>query len=276
MLDVGVADALGVREVEAAHDADALGDRLVRARQLRVAGGRHQRGVELLVQARDARAVGQPAARRHQPDLLQAGERRARLAGAELLHRRAFQHHAQVVDVVERLEVERPHAPAALRVHLQVALALQAEQRLAHRRARHARAARHLVLGEAGARQQAELEDVGLDALVDRPGQVLSAFFLPRRHCRSMPRVSTTFFQRPISRSTRLRIASGVLYAGTPPKPAKRSFVSSSARIGAQLAVQPRRSAARGVPGDTARPSQELNSTPFSVSPTVGTSGSSG
>ena len=67
VLQVGVDDALGMREVQAPHDADALGDRLVHARELGIAGGLDQGAVEFLVQARDARAVGEPAARRHQP-----------------------------------------------------------------------------------------------------------------------------------------------------------------------------------------------------------------
>src|SRR3954454_12489769 len=75
--------------------------------------------------------------------------------------------------MVEQVEVERPHAPAALRVDLQVAFALEAEQRLAHRRARHAASRRDLVLREARPGQQAELEDVGFQHAVDRLRQVL-------------------------------------------------------------------------------------------------------
>src|SRR5207302_7758573 len=96
-----------------------------------------------------------------------------RLALAELAHGGGFQHHAQVVETVEQLEVERAHAPAAFRMHLEIAFALEAEQRLAHRRARHPRAARYLVLREARARQQPELEDVALQLAVDRLGEVL-------------------------------------------------------------------------------------------------------
>src|SRR4029077_4973715 len=82
---------------------------------------------------------------------------------------------AKVVEVVEEVEVERPHAPAALRVDLHVALALEAEERLAHRRARDTRAGRDPVLREARAGQQAELEDVGFQDAVDRLGKVLRA-----------------------------------------------------------------------------------------------------
>jgi hypothetical protein len=168
--DVGIDHALGVREIQPAHDADALGDRLVQAGELRIAGGRDQLAVELLVEPRHPRAVRQPLPGRDQPDLLQPGERGARIPRAELAHRLALQDQAHVVEVVQRREIKRPYAPAALGVHFQVALALQAEQRLAHRRARHARAAGNLVLGEACTGQQPKLEDVGLELLIDRPG----------------------------------------------------------------------------------------------------------
>ncbi len=60
-----------------------------------------------------------------------------------------------------------------------------------------------------------------------------------------------------------------------PPNPAKRCLVSSSARMARDSRLR-RSMTGRGVPGATASPSQELNSTAFSVSPTVGTSGISG
>src|SRR6185369_14196006 len=165
--------ALGMGEVEAPHDADALGDRVVHAGELGIARGLDQRAVEFLVEARDARAVGEPAARRHQPHFLQARERRLRIARAQALHRRGLEHEAQVVEVVEQLEVERPHAPAALCMDLDVALARETKKGLAHRRSRNAGASRDLVLREAAAGQQAELEDVALQRAVDRFREVL-------------------------------------------------------------------------------------------------------
>src|SRR3954467_4892234 len=89
------------------------------------------------------------------------------------MHRRRLEHEPQVVEMVEQVEVERPHAPAALRVDLHVALALEAEERLAHRSARDVRAGGDLVLREARAGKQAELEDVALQRAVDRLGEVL-------------------------------------------------------------------------------------------------------
>src|SRR5262249_15632922 len=87
----------------------------------------------------------------------------------------------------EEVEIERVHAPAALRVDLHVALALEAEQRLAHRGTRDAGARGDLVLREARAGKQAELEDVALQRAVDRLGEIfrgrnraLTPIFLPR------------------------------------------------------------------------------------------------
>ena len=54
VLERGVDDALGVREIQPPHDADALGDRMVHAGELGIAGGLDQRAVEFLVQARVA------------------------------------------------------------------------------------------------------------------------------------------------------------------------------------------------------------------------------
>src|SRR5262249_13385916 len=69
-----------------------------------------------------------------------------------------------------------------------VALALESEERLAHRRARNLGARGDLVLREARAGEQAELEDVALQRSVDRLGEVLrggrnralTPIFLPR------------------------------------------------------------------------------------------------
>jgi hypothetical protein len=89
---------------------------------------------------------------------------------AQALHGRGFQHHAQVVELLELVEVERQHAPAAAKQHLDEALLLQPEQRLAHRRARHAQAFADLVLGEAVAGHQLELGDVALELRVHLVG----------------------------------------------------------------------------------------------------------
>ena len=106
--------------------------------------------------------------RRHQPDrgqLRRAGRGRPFAVGAQALHGRGLQHHAQVVELLELLEVERQHAPAAAKQHLDVAFLLQAEQGLAHRRARDAQALAEFVLGEAVARHQLEVGHVALELL---------------------------------------------------------------------------------------------------------------
>ena len=76
VLEIRVDDALRMGKVEAPHDADALGDGLVDAREFGVARVFDQRGMEILVEAGDARAVGEAAPGRHEPHFLQATERR--------------------------------------------------------------------------------------------------------------------------------------------------------------------------------------------------------
>ena len=48
MLEIGIDDSLGMREVQAPHDADAFGDRLMDSCQLGIARGGDQLGVELV------------------------------------------------------------------------------------------------------------------------------------------------------------------------------------------------------------------------------------
>ena len=86
------------------------------------------------------------------------------------MHGGGLQHHAQVVELLELVEVEGQHAPAAAEQHFDEAFLLQPEQRLAHRRARDAQPLADLVLGEAVAGHQAELGDVALELRVDLVG----------------------------------------------------------------------------------------------------------
>src|SRR5690606_6008305 len=72
-------------------------------------------------------------------------------------------------------EVERLDLPATAEINLQIALALQAIQRLAHRRAAGGHALGDLALAEAITGQQAELEDVVLELQVDALGEILRA-----------------------------------------------------------------------------------------------------
>ncbi len=178
MLVVGGLDARGLREVQPADDADALRHVLVHTRQLVVAGRAYQRLVKRLVHGRHRGRVAVAVGGRHQPQLLQSLQQRAgrALVRTQALHRRRFQQHAQVVELVEAVEVEGQHAPAGAEQHLHETLLLQADQRLAHRRARHVQALAELVLGEAVAGQQVKVGDVALELLVHLVGA--------RRRCR--------------------------------------------------------------------------------------------
>src|SRR3989442_10816138 len=71
----------------------------------------------------------------------------------------ALDQHAQVVQLVEGVEVQRRHLPAELREHLHEAFLLQPLQGLAQRRAAHGDALGEFGLGEAVARHQLEIED---------------------------------------------------------------------------------------------------------------------
>src|SRR5690606_27761840 len=160
-------------------DADLLADLGVQAGHLAVAGGLDQLAVEALVEQRHRAAVLQALVVVDQPGAAQVFQRRRQLAGgalAEAAHRPPLQDEAQRVELLGVVEVEGPHLPGTPDIHPQVALALQAIQGLAHRRTadRHARG--HLALAEAITGQQAELEDVVLEPLVDALGEVLRAF----------------------------------------------------------------------------------------------------
>jgi hypothetical protein len=88
----------------------------------------------------------------------------------DAMHGRGLQHHAQVVQLLELVEVERQHAPAAAKQHLDETFLLQPEQRLPHRRARHAEPLADLVLGEAVAGHQLEFGNVALELFVHLVG----------------------------------------------------------------------------------------------------------
>ena len=156
MLDVGRLDPVGAREVELANDADALGHVPVDTRHLVVAGGAHQRGVELLVVHADAARIGESLGRRHEPDRLQRLElRRGVGARAQPRDARQLEHDAQVVELLEAAEVDRQHVPAELRLDAEKALVAQAKQRLAHRRAADAEALRRARPRRSGRRRRA-------------------------------------------------------------------------------------------------------------------------
>ncbi|MNT67672.1 hypothetical protein D3C72_2058370 [compost metagenome] len=71
-----------------------------------------------------------------------------------------FQQDAQFIKCLEARQVDRHHLPAVAEVPAHQSFGLQAQQRLAHRRAGDAEPLGDIVLGEAVARQQAKCEDV--------------------------------------------------------------------------------------------------------------------
>ena len=94
----------------------------------------------------------------------------AMIAFAEPVHGRGLQHHAQVVELLELVEVERQHAPAAAEQHFDKAFLLQPEERLSHGRARDAEPLADFVLGEAVAGNEAEFGHVPLELRIDLVG----------------------------------------------------------------------------------------------------------
>ena len=111
--------------------------------------------------------------RRHQPHRLQRLQRRRVLVPRHQLGDGVqLEHHAQVVELVELAEVDRLDEPAGLGLHVQEAFVAQPEQRLAHRRARHADALADLGFGEAVAGHPGEVVQLGLELRIDLLGQV--------------------------------------------------------------------------------------------------------
>ncbi len=166
VLFVSGGDPRGLREVEPAHDADAVSHVGVHARHLMVAGRRHDGRVEGFVQGGHFGNVLHAIVLRHQPRELEQSQVGHGLRGAQPVHGRGFENDAQVIQLFELAEIEGRHVPAASERHLHVAFQLQPEQGFSNRRARHAQALGHVAFGEAFAGQQNEVEDRGLDAAV--------------------------------------------------------------------------------------------------------------
>ena len=140
------------------------------AGHLAIAAGLDQQAVKLLIKQGNRLAVVQALLGLHQPGATELQQGRVLLelgAQAQAPHRLQLQHGAQVVELLEALELQRADLPATAKVHLHLPLALQAIQRLAHRRAAGRHALGDVALAEAIARQQAEFEDVLLELLVD-------------------------------------------------------------------------------------------------------------
>ena len=172
MLLVSGLDAVAAREVQAAHDADVLGDVPVHPGHLGVAAGAHQRGVKLFVQFAHLALVGQPLCSAHQPhafQFFQFGWRQG--AGAQAGHAGGFQHHAQVIQLLQAVEVDGPHKPAAFAFHLQPALIAQPKQRFAHGGAADAQALGQIAFAEAVAGHQHKVLQLLFQRGIDLVGQ---------------------------------------------------------------------------------------------------------
>ncbi len=87
------------------------------------------------------------------------------------MHGGRFQDAAQLVEVVQRVEVQRLDQPAIALPHFQVALPLKSEQRFAHRSAADLQAVGDLGLGETVSGREAEVQDVALQCAVCGVGQ---------------------------------------------------------------------------------------------------------
>ena len=175
VLLVGGLDAVAAREVQPPHDADVFGGFPVHARHLGVAGGAHQRGMELLVELTHLAGFAQPFSGAHEPHALELFKRAGQLgAGAQARHAGRLQHHAQVVELLEAVEVDRAHEPAALALDFDQAFVAQTKQGFAHRRAADAQALRNVGLREAIAGDEQEVLQLLLERAVDMLGQQLA------------------------------------------------------------------------------------------------------
>ena len=173
VLVVGGVDARLLGEVQPPDDPDPFRHVAVHACHLRIARCGDESAVEFFVPLRHLHHVAAAPGHCHRPDrdeLVQQLGVHAPAIGAKALHRRRLEHHAQVVQLLEPLEVERQHPPAASKQHFDIAFLLQSEQRLPNRCPRHAEPFAQLVLGEAVAGDQAEFRDVALELLIDLVG----------------------------------------------------------------------------------------------------------
>ncbi len=173
VLDVRGLDPVVAREVEATDDANALGHVPVHARHLGVAGGANQRRVELLVEGADLAHVAEALGRRHQPRNLQRIEL-GRVVGtrAEPGDAGQLEHDAQVVELIELVEVDGLDEPATLAFDFEKAFIAQAEQGFPHRRAADAQALSHLRFREAVAGQELEVVDQRLQLRIGVRGEI--------------------------------------------------------------------------------------------------------
>lgn len=143
---------------------------VVQMRQDAVARGAHDLGVEAAVGRREGGQVARRGvAALLVQQLLQAGQQPLR-GGHHLHHRVALHEQPGLHDVRDLLRGDRQHQGALLRVELQQALGLQAQQCLADRGARDAHGLGQLALAQEGAALVAAVEDGLFDVRVDPLG----------------------------------------------------------------------------------------------------------
>ncbi len=86
------------------------------------------------------------------------------------MHGRPFESDAQVIEFLHLLEIEWLYLPATAEQHLHMALPLQAVQCFPHRCPAGVQAGSDIPLAESVAGDQAELEDVLFQGLIDPVG----------------------------------------------------------------------------------------------------------
>src|SRR6218665_315209 len=155
VLVVGGVDALVPGEVQPTDDADAFGHVAVHPRHFGIARRLHQRAVKGLVPLAHLRRIAAALRRGQQPWRHQTVQQRPapgvgpfRVACTEPVRGRGLQHRAQVIELLEFVEIEGQHAPAAAVHDLDMAFLLQPGQRLAHRGARDPHPLPHSLLAE--------------------------------------------------------------------------------------------------------------------------------
>ena len=180
--------------------------------------------------------VGLAGRRTSQAAFNASSARRIGLARAQARHAIQLQQHARVVELVEAVEVDRPHGPAGLALDVEEALVAQPEQRLAHRRAADAQPRAHLVLGEAVAGQQLEVVDLRLQLRVGLLGEIGTGA-LGGRWKRRLKGMSTSLRgrlrRRPVPPQTR-----GAAAQPTMPPCATTISTTAAWNSGEKLAVQ--------------------------------------
>ncbi|MPN52977.1 hypothetical protein SDC9_200640 [bioreactor metagenome] len=114
----------------------------------------------------------QPFGGRHAPLALERRDAMLQIGDlAQQINGRAFQHRAHVIELLEHGEVDAVDHPAQLGHHRDIALALQAHQRLAHGGAAHAQPGADFGFGEAVTRDVVKVVQRLLELRIGRGGK---------------------------------------------------------------------------------------------------------